>query len=88
MLPAYREVTIFWLFFFIARLSVEVYLYLESTVEELVVANIIMGIPLLITVLTISYIYGIARLRRMGGPGIDEFMDGVNPPYRGQVKGF
>lgn len=88
VLPAYREVTIFWLFFFIARLSIEVYLYLASSVEELVVANIIMGIPLLITVLTISYVYGITRLRRMGGPGIDEFMDGVNPPYRGQVKGF
>ena len=88
VLPAYREVTIFWLFFFTTRLSIEVYLYVTSTVEELVIANIIMGFPLLITVLTISYIYGITRLRRMGGPGVDEFMDGVNPPYRGQVKGF
>lgn len=88
VLPAYREVTIFWLFFFIARLSIELYLYVASTVEELVIANIIMGIPLLITVLTISYVYGITRLRRMGGPGIDEFVNNDTPPYRGQVKGF
>jgi len=88
VLPAYREVTIFWLFFFIVRLSIELYLFATSTVDELAIANIIMGIPLLIMVLTISYVYGITRLRLMGGPGIDEFMDGVQPPYRGQVKGF
>ena len=79
---------IFWLFFFIVRLSIELYLFATSTVDELAIANIIMGIPLLIMVLTISYVYGITRLRLMGGPGIDEFMDGVQPPYRGQVKGF
>ncbi len=88
VLPAYREVTIFWLFFFLLRFSIEVYLYISSTVDELVVANIIMGIPLLITVLTISYVYGITRLRKLGGPGIDEFLNGSEPPYRGQIKGF
>jgi flagellar biosynthesis protein FliQ len=86
--PAYTEVTIFWLFFFITRLSIEVYLYTSSSIEELIFANIILGYPLLITVLTISYIYGITRLRILKGPGIDEFTKNALPPYRGQTRGF
>ena len=86
--PAYTNVTIFWLFFFTLRLVVEVYLYLFSSVDELVLANIIMGYPLLIGVLTISYIYGITTLRRLKGPGVDEFMNNKKPPYRGQTRGF
>jgi len=86
--PAYFEVTIFWQIFFISRLVLEVYLYVNSTVEELVIVNIVLGFPLLIAVLTISYVYGITRLRRLKGPGIDEFMNQATPPYRGQTRGF
>ena len=86
--PAYQEVTIFWLVFFITRLGVEIYFYTTSSVEELAVANVILGYPVLILVLTISYIYGIARLRQLKGPGIDEYREGKMPPYRGQNRGF
>lgn len=88
VLPAYREVTIFWLCFFILRFSIEMYLYLNSTLEELVAFNVILGFPVLIGVLTLSYIYGITRLKKLGGPGIDEFMNQVPPPWKGQKKGF
>lgn len=86
--PAYMEVSIFWLVFFISRLSVEVYLYFSSTVDELVFANVILGLPVTIFVLTVSYVYGIWRLHNLKGPGIDEFLDNKEPPYRGQRKGF
>lgn len=86
--PAYTKVTYFWLLFFIIRLFVELYLYINNSVDQLVLSNIIMGYPLLIAVLTISYIYGITRLRKMKGPGIDEFMNSSKPPYRGQTRGF
>lgn len=82
------EVSIFWLGFFILRLITEVYLYLFSSVEDLVIANIILGLPITIIVLVISYIYGIYRLHQLGGPGIDEYNDGKEPPYRGQTRGF
>ena len=88
VMPAYKEVTIFWLIFFILRFSVELYLYLTSTLEELVFFNVILGFPVLIGVLTISYIYGITRLRRLKGPGIDEFRNKTLPPWKGQTKGF
>jgi hypothetical protein len=86
--PAYQNVTVFWLGFFLVRFVVELYLYLYSSVDDLVVANIIMGYPVLIGVLTISYIYGITTLRKLKGPGIDEFMNQKEPPYRGQTRGF
>lgn len=88
VLPAYKEVTIFWLGFFIIRLIVEVTLYVNASLSDIVIANIILGYPLLIAILTISYIYGITRLRKLGGPGIDEYMKGATPPYKGQTRGF
>jgi hypothetical protein len=86
--PAYMEVSIFWLGFFVVRLFTEIYLYLFSSVEDLVIANIVLGLPITIIVLVISYVYGIYRLHKLGGPGVDEFMDGKEPPYRGQTRGF
>lgn len=86
--PAYKEVTYFWLFFFIARFSIELYLYINSTLDELVLFNVILGFPVLIGVLTVSYIYGIIRLKSLGGPGIDEFKNQTPPPWKGQRKGF
>ncbi|QMS84685.1 DUF3159 domain-containing protein [Candidatus Xianfuyuplasma coldseepsis] len=86
--PAYTHVTIFWLGFFIIRLSVELYLYTQQSVDDLIIANVIMGYPVLIIVLVISYVYGVTTLHRLGGPGVDEFISGKKPPYRGQTRGF
>jgi len=86
--PAYLEVSIFWLAFLVMRLGLEIYLYLTGSVTDLVITNILLGLPLTLGVLIVSYIYGIYRLRTLGGPGIDEFQTGVTPPYRGQTRGF
>jgi len=88
VLPAYKEVTLFWLGFFILRLGVEITLYLNGSVDDLVIANIVLGFPITIAVLTISYIYGIWRLHNLNGPGVDEFKDNKEPPWRGQTRGF
>jgi hypothetical protein len=88
ILPAYLEVSYGWLFFFIARLIVEINLYLSQDIALLTISNIILGLPVTILVLTLSYAYGIFRLRQLKGPGIDEFMEGKEAPYRGQIKGF
>ena len=86
--PAYIEVSMFWLVFFIVRLIIEIRLYFAATVSELAWANIILGFPVTIGVLTISYVYGIWRLHTLKGPGIDEFIENKQPPYKGQTKGF
>ncbi len=85
---AYTEVTWFWLIYFVLRAAIETYLFFFGTVEALVTFNTIVGFPLLIAVLVISYVYGIFRLRKLGGPGVDEFIEKKEPPYRGQTRGF
>jgi len=86
--PAYREVTIFWAVMFLIRAIVELRLYLSDNINALVFLNTIAGFPLLIGVLTVSYIYGIWRLRVLKGPSVDEFLLLKEPPYKGQTKGF
>lgn len=86
--PAYREVTWMWTVFFIMRTIIQVTLFLQNSVDSLVWANTLMGLPFTIAILVISYIYGIWRLRQLHGPGIDEYMEGKQAPFRGQTRGF
>ena len=86
--PAYREVTWVWALLFSLRLGIQLYLYRQSTAATLAWANTLLGWPVTVFVLVISYIYGIWRLRQMGGPGVDEFTAQKEPPWEGQTKGF
>jgi hypothetical protein len=88
ILPAYREVTWFWLFYFVIRTSVETILFLSDSIDQLVWFNTFIGFPLLIAILTVSYIYGMWRLHQLKGPGVDEFIEEKEPPFRGQTRGF
>ncbi|MGB6178968.1 DUF3159 domain-containing protein [Carnobacterium sp.] len=86
--PAYREVTVVWALLFLARMVLQILLYNRGNLTELGWASILLGFPATVTVLVLTLIYGIWRLKRLGGPGIDEFQEGKNPPWRGQKKGF
>jgi intracellular septation protein A len=86
--PAYREVTIMWSLFFLIRTIIQVTLFLSDSVDALIWANTIMGLPVTLAVLVLSYVYGIWRLRNLKGPGIDEYLENKNAPFRGQTRGF
>ncbi|MBV1709327.1 MAG: DUF3159 domain-containing protein [Erysipelothrix sp.] len=86
--PAYWEVTIMWSLFFLIRTIIQVTLFLSDNVDALVWANTLMGLPVTIAVLILSYIYGIWRLRNLKGPGIDEYLENKTAPFRGQTRGF
>ena len=86
--PAYREVTIMWSIFFLIRTIIQATLFLSDNVDALVWANTIMGLPVTVGVLVLSYIYGIWRLRMLRGPGIDEYLENKTAPFRGQTRGF
>jgi len=45
-------------------------------------------LPFLITALVLSYIYEIWRLKKLGGPSMDEFKYNNTPPWGGQTKFF
>lgn len=86
--PAYREVTWLWTLFFALRTTIQVTLFLSDNVDRLVWANTLMGLPVTTLVLVSSYVYGIWRLRKLKGPGIEEYVAGKTPPYKGQTRGF
>jgi len=86
--PAYTEVTLFWGTFFFMRFLIEVYLLMNGNVFQLFWSKILLGLPALIIVLIITYVYGIWRLHQLGGPGIDEFNEDKKPPWEGQKRGF
>jgi len=86
--PAYMEVTWFWAGFFATRMAIQIILYQSGDAAMLAWANILIGWPVTIIVLIITYVYGIWRLRRLGGPGVDEYKEGKEPPWQGQTRGF
>lgn len=86
--PAYREVTIFWSLFFLMRMGVQINLILKANPDQLVWANTLLGWPVTLIILISSYIYGTWRLKTLKGPGVDEYIEGKEPPWEGQKKGF
>ncbi|MDZ7672481.1 MAG: DUF3159 domain-containing protein [Halanaerobiales bacterium] len=86
--PAYREVTWFWTALLLLRLILQLILYNLGGQGQLTWINLILGWPFTITVLILSYVYGIWRLKNLDGPSVDEFKNNDEPPWRGQTKGF
>lgn len=86
--PAYREVSWLWLLLILMRLAVQVFLFQQGDAATLAWANVLLGWPVTIVVLVLSYLYGIWRLHKLGGPGVHEFRDGKAPPWEGQTRGF
>jgi len=86
--PAYTEVTWMWAAFIAARLIAEYLLYQQGNVSLLGLANVLLGWPVTIVVLVMSYLYGIWRLTKLGGPSVEEFLSHQPAPWKGQKKGF
>jgi hypothetical protein len=86
--PAYSEVTWMWVVFFGLRLLLQLNLFQEEAASLLGVVQFLTGWPATIILLVISYLYGTWRLGNLGGPSVDEFKAGAEPPWQGQERGF
>ncbi len=86
--PAYREVTLAWAVLFFSRMIIQLILLKKANLAQLGWANILLGFPTTLTVLILTLIYGVWRLKKLGGPGVEEFREGKEPPWEGQRKGF
>lgn len=86
--PAYTEVTWMWTAFIAARLVAQYTLYQQGNASVLGGANVLLGWPVTIVVLVISYLYGTWRLKKLGGPSVDEFISNQPAPWKGQQSGF
>jgi len=86
--PAYMEVTWMWTALFALRLALQAALYLSENAADLAWANLLLGWPVTVGVLVISYFYGTQRLQKLGGPSVAEFENQALPPWEGQKRGF
>jgi len=86
--PAYGEVTLFWAVGFGARLGLEYWLFQQGAVGSLGLVRTLLGWPYTIILLIVSYLYGIWRLGKLGGPSVEEFKSGEEAPWEGQKRGF
>jgi hypothetical protein len=86
--PAYNEVTWMWVVFFGLRLMLQFNLFQGEAVSLLGIVQVLTGWPATIVLLIVSYLYGTWRLRNLGGPSVEEFKSGAEPPWEGQLRGF
>jgi hypothetical protein len=88
VMPAYKEVSLFWGIAFDLRLTLELILFTQNQLDALGTVRVILGWPFTILVLVASYLYGQKRLQSLGGPSVEEFKAGTPPPWQGQKRGF
>jgi len=86
--PAYSEVTLLWLLLFGLRLALQLVLYQQGQVSTLAWVDVLMGWPFTIAILVISYLYGLWRLKKLGGPSVEEWKNQSPPPWQSQQRGF
>ncbi|MBN1424259.1 DUF3159 domain-containing protein [Candidatus Fermentibacteria bacterium] len=86
--PAYAEVTVAWALFFGLRLGLQIALFRRGSAAALAAVGLIGGWPATVVLLVVSYLYGVRRLRILGGPSVEEFNAAAPPPWRGQRRGF
>lgn len=88
VLPAYREVTLLWVLFFGGRTFVQYAVYSQLSLQEFGILNIFLGLPSVLVLLLVSYVYGLKRLQHLKGPSVEEFEEGKTSGWRSQQKGF
>ncbi|MFC2015387.1 DUF3159 domain-containing protein [Chloroflexota bacterium] len=86
--PAYSEATWIWVVFFGLRLLLQFNLFQGEAASLLGIVQLLTGWPATIVLLIVSYLYGTWRLRNLGGPSVEEFKSGAEPPWEGQQRGF
>jgi hypothetical protein len=86
--PAYAEVTWLWAIYFLLRVLLQLNLFQEQQADLLAGLNLALGWPATVLLLIFSYLYGTWRLRRLGGPSVDEFLQNAAPPWQSQQRGF
>lgn len=86
--PAYMETSILWTLFFGARFWWQLILYQDGDAEQLAWVQTLTGLPAIILLLVVTYLYGTWRLRNLKGPSVKEFKENQSPPWEGQQRGF
>lgn len=86
--PAYYKVTFIWVFLFLFSVTTQsiTYLYMDSSLMAYV--SNFLSLPFTIFTLILTYVVGIYNLKKLKGPSVQEYNQGKEGPYIGQIKGF
>lgn len=88
VLPAYMATTWLWAGYFGFRTGITGWLFLDERTQALAAFRVATGWPGLVALLVGTYLLGRAKLTALGGPSVEEFEAGAEPPWRGQQNGF
>ncbi|NUQ38897.1 MAG: DUF3159 domain-containing protein [Caldilineales bacterium] len=86
--PAYSEITWLWALYFGVRLVAQAFFFQNAQADRLAWLNLALGWPATVLLLVVTYLYGVWRLQKLGGPSVEEFKAGTPPPWQGQRRGF
>ncbi len=86
--PAYELVSWVWAMFFLVRLLIMLFLLRQGDAYDLAWASILLGWPFILLLLVFSFVFGRWQLQKLGGPGVQEYLEGKKPPWEGQLRGF
>mgnify|MGYP002641041534 CR=1 FL=1 len=86
--PAYTETSLLWTLFFGAKFWWQLILYQSGDAEKLAWVQTLTGLPAIILLLVVTYLYGSWRLKKLQGPSVDEFKENQPAPWQGQQRGF
>ena len=86
--PAYMETSILWTLFFGIRFWWLLKLYQGGAAERLAWVQTLTGLPAIILLLVVTYLYGSWRLKKLDGPSVNEFKENKPAPWKSQQRGF
>lgn len=86
--PAYTYVSWIWFGYFSIRGGISAWLFAQELPELLAVFKSLTSWPTILPLLYFTYRTGVRRRERLGGPNVDEYLAGVEPPYAGGQRRF
>ncbi|MDJ0952773.1 MAG: DUF3159 domain-containing protein [Acidimicrobiia bacterium] len=86
--PAYSFVSWFWFAYFLIRGVVSLWLYLVEQPEALAIWKTLTSWPTILPLLYYTYRVGVERRNQLGGPNVEEFEAGAEPPFVGGQRRF
>ena len=81
--PAYSHVSWYWFWYFAIRGGVSLWLFWVEQPEALAVWKSVTSWPTILPLFYLTYRVGVERRDRLGGPNIEEYLAGAEPPFAG-----
>lgn len=86
--PAYSHVSWYWFWYFAIRGVVSAWLFATEQVELLAVWKSITSWPTILPLFYLTYRIGVKKRDALGGPNVEEYLAGAEPPFVGGQRRF